>query len=98
MKTTKLYALKQYYNKDSRGDTLGLFYTEKRALKLIENNTYDLAEGGFYKYVVVFPVEIDILYYVVDPDKEKWFEYSKEEKKYIPCSRPSSLDGFSIML
>jgi len=94
----RVYALKQYYNENSNGDTIGLFEDLNEALYCVENNSLDLSDSGYYKYVVIFPVDTTGLYYIVDPDDEKWFVWDKETRSYVLCTRPSFMDHFAILL
>ena len=92
------YALKQYSREElSKGDTIGIFTKEEDALDKVENNIGDLCENNYYPYVVVFPIE-EGLYYFVNSEDEKWFKWSIDEECYKPIERPSFMDGWAIML
>lgn len=93
-----IYALKQYCDSKSlRGDTIGIFSKEEDALNIVKNNTCDLCENGYYPYIVVFPVE-EGLYYLIDSNLEKWFQWNREKNCYVPIERPEFMEGWAMIL
>lgn len=91
------YAIKQFKSEHSLGDTIGIFKDKDEALKRILNNQLDMSENGYYKYVVLFPIN-EGLYSVSNPENEKWYKWDKENKKYITIDRPKFIENLALML
>lgn len=76
---------------------VGYYSDLKKAIEIVENNTGDLNEEGYYPYIVIENIKEGIYQYDQNP---MWFEYDKSLNKYVKSKRPSYIDpryvGFSI--
>lgn len=69
----------------------------EEAVKIVENDFYDLNEAGYYPYAVIENIEEGIYQYDQNP---LWFKYNENIEKYEKSERPSfigkHLVGFGI--
>ena len=77
--------------------TPGIFTTLKGAMYVIENNTFDLSEGGSTEYAVIEKTELDTLYPV--GETHWWYKWNREEEIFESCDPPTKffrVCGFGI--
>lgn len=93
-----IYVIKLF--KDEDNDTLncgnaGYFKTFESALNIIEKNSLDLSDCGYYDYVVILKIP-DGLYSICFSEEEVWFCW--DNGKYIECKKPEQLSGFAFSI
>lgn len=79
----------------SRSRTVGYTMTFSAAEKIVNKNSGDIYEDGYYNYAVIEAVEEGIYQYDENP---KWFKWDKTKMGFYECERPNipGMIGFSI--
>ena len=93
-----IYCIKQFgTTQQPVGDTIGFFTDLDDAKECVTKNSGDMAEGGYYPYAVIFPVQ-EGLYNFPSPEVERWYVWIKSENAYIQTSRPDFMEGWALSI
>jgi hypothetical protein len=58
--------------------------TKEQAIKIVENNTTNIAEDGYYKWCAIEGIASGILS-LLEPDNQIFYRWSIRQKKYTKC-------------
>lgn len=67
--------------------TVGIFLNEQEALQGIKEKGFQVAGGGYYKYLLLYPIKPGLDSIADDFTLEHWFKYNVDEERYegIKC-------------
>lgn len=88
-----MYFITTIDDKNEACRCVGYVSTLKKAINIVKNNQYDLAEAGTYPYAVIEHVTEGVYQYDPNP---LWFEYNKKEKKYNETTRPKAIPTWQV--
>lgn len=74
-----------------RTKTVGYFSDFNIIKKILETNSYDLYEYGYYNFAVVENVPEGIYKYDMEPN---WFKYDKKQEGFFECPAPRLKNNF----
>jgi hypothetical protein len=69
--------------------TFGYYPTEAQAMAAVDKNTGNMVEC-LYNFLVIegFPYGIHAV-----SESERWYQWNEAEKKWVPCNKPTMLEG-----
>lgn len=92
----RIYVIKQMKDDKENYPTLsnvGFFVNLDVAKRIVEKNSLDLSEGGYYKYTTIMEFEEGLYNVALN---ELWYKW--ENNRYIECERPSNLKDFTFIV